>query len=939
MTKDITSEKVRMQFVGRHNALNAFYMRLAYRHMQNGIYYSGRGGVGKTWVLKKIINDNQDDPIRIVCPIIDFFNTQNHTVRGLQASIKERLESPTSFRMYDEALNHLRKAKTHPETLPSAIVNLEAYANEIFIKCVQDAIVGREVFLLFDTFERVQNLFVGKWFRNEFLPNTGDLIVAISGRSEPASAKMPDNVAIFELQGLDNEAFSELVRRRVPSASNEIVESIWKHTNGSPLIAHLIFELTVGERTEFLDRLTLLDDDETIQDISELQLWLMGQFIFPMSNFNKAVWAMSYLHRRFDEAILRYIVENTKWFEPSNFDLIFNDLSQSQYIKEYPHQQSHLLHDEIQRMVAEYAMPEVAINEEFFTNLHEVVVNHYYLNTISEIENTPEGEKTIAHYELACLLRSEHLGYTLDQDLDGGLDMYESYRGVVETQTQDYDFEELIWAEVRGHLNYWPEERSYQIALQRGQWLRKHSLFQKAEDHYRQMLSQFTIKEIDTLQSLGFMLMRQGEVNEARTVFLKSRSMVEENDYSMIATIENNLGQTARRAGEWDQALEHYANSFLAATIGGIPSGLLSVYVNRGYLYSLKGLYSEAKNQCEQALKLIESLADKENEQSRIFASMNLGTAYRHSGEYSVATKHYTQSLEVATAGKNKEAICNLLQHLGINEFTWGHKLRQDENKILAACNHQKKALQYLIEALDMAQSSDWRSALADGLNRLGKVYREIHRLLSLDSLTTPEKNCIKELLEIALKYQPPFEIEFEKDFLTVKNFVEANWLEKSVRLFEISALLADRGKDYHRTLESWTETARLLEELGMDNKVKLVIRRVERIKGFDYQEKLFEAISQLILADLDFKQNKTDQALVKYSNAYTILAEQSGYAIYLLKDRLKDLEWRLLSLPKDTILEWCNFLEKEWQSHSLLMKRPEMRNTIEYIRIKAMTQ
>lgn len=53
------SEAVRQRFVGRSEALAKFYLRFAYRHMKNGIYYRGRGGLGKTWILKKILLDNQ----------------------------------------------------------------------------------------------------------------------------------------------------------------------------------------------------------------------------------------------------------------------------------------------------------------------------------------------------------------------------------------------------------------------------------------------------------------------------------------------------------------------------------------------------------------------------------------------------------------------------------------------------------------------------------------------------------------------------------------------------------------------------------------------------------------------------------------------------------------------------------------------------------------
>jgi tetratricopeptide (TPR) repeat protein len=936
MNDTSVSEKVRAQFVGRREALDAFYLRFAYRHMKNGIYYCGGGGQGKTWVLQKIINDSQGDPIRVVTSIIDFFDTQNHSVRGLQATIKSRLQNPKVFEPYDEALKRLEGARSEPGTHPSTIASLEARADKVFIECCQEAIVGREVILLFDTFERVQQRYVGRWLRQEFLPQVGDLIVAIAGRPDPDPAQMPDNVVTYELKGLALEPFAALVRGRLPSVSDEMVESIWKRTDGAPLMAHLILDLHEPQRGRFIARLSQLGEDERVQDSPELQRWLVGQFADPPDNRNKVMWAMAYLRRRFDVPMLKHIVGNTSWFRPDDYEAIFNDLCQLIYVKEHPRQQSHLLHDEIQRVVAKYVLPDVGVWEEFRADLYDAVVNRYYPEAIETIEEAPPDRKSLADLDLARQLRAEQLGYIFDQDPDAGLEKYEAYRAEVEKKTQDYDFEELLWGEVREYLDDWEEERGYDICRKRGLWLHRHSLFQKAEGHYRQVLDRFKVKQVETQQALGFMLMRQGKISEAQAIFEASRSKVKEDDFETIAMIENNLGQAARRAGQWDQALEHYARSFHAAIIGRNPTGMANVYINRGYLYSAEGLYSEAKKQCERAIDILEPLpTSRENTQRAIYAWMNLGTVYRHSGDYPTAAQYYRKSLGLAQKGDDGEAICSALQHMGINEHLWGRVLRRERRELAEACEHQRQAWHHLVEALEMAQRSDWRNAIADGLNRLGKVCREIYRLQTVVSQMDEEVEGMPGLQQEVLAYQPPFEVEYEYDMLTVKQFADADWLEKAARLFEISALIADEVNDFHRALESWTETARLLEELGMEDTVPIVIRRIERTRGYDYQEALFGAMSELILANLDFKRQNLDRALEKYATAHSDLAEQSGYALYVLTDRLRDLEWRLLALPPDTALAWCDSLEEEWLRRSVLTRRPEMRDTLERIRFE----
>ena len=120
--------------------------------------------------------------------IIDFFDTRNHNIRGLQATIMSHLQAPEAFQPYNDLLNNLAAIRVeHEEVHPSAIASLETRINRQFITCCQQSIIGREVALLFDTFERVQHQHVGQWLLRKFLPKMRNLIVVIAGRPAPAT--------------------------------------------------------------------------------------------------------------------------------------------------------------------------------------------------------------------------------------------------------------------------------------------------------------------------------------------------------------------------------------------------------------------------------------------------------------------------------------------------------------------------------------------------------------------------------------------------------------------------------------------------------------------------------------------------------------------------------------------------------------------------------
>lgn len=945
------SEAVQQRFVGRVEALGAFHLCFSSRHSRNGVYYCGDGGLGKTWILKKILLDEANDTVRTVTDIVDFLDTQNHTILGLQATIESRLQAPQAFKPYDEIIEHLKTAQQQGEATDASVVaSLEARANQSFIECCQQAIIGREVVLLFDTFECVQQREAGKWMLRFFLPQVLGLIVVIAGRPVPEAAQMPDNIITHPLEGLSVQEVGDYTykRRNIPEITLNDIKTIQRCTGGAPLLIDLILDLSQPYRENYIAELDLQEDGVRIHDLPSLQEGLVGQFEDRKKRRNQLIWIMSYLRRRFDINMLAYIVESDVFksgelFLSGSYDEIFADLCKSLYVKEYPERQSHLLHDEIQRMVAQSILTRVDPKGELWEPLYDLIVDQYYSSIINDAETEDPETGHPRNLELAQQFRAEQFGYILDKDYRKGIEGYKTYRDEIE-RTHRYDFEELLWGEMRDHLKQF-EDSSYKICHNRGQWLRKHSLFSRAVDHYRQMLGWFPDQRIDSEQALGFMLLRQGEIDEAINMFEAStlncstEHCVSDDDFDQVARIENNLGQAYRQAGRWNEAFEHYNRSFRAASKAKNLSRLVSVYINRGYMYSLQGYYSTARQQCERAISLLEPLSDNPDDiQHAIFAWMNLGTTYRHAGNHARAFECYNKSKQIAESHNNREAICSVLQHLGINDHLRGRILRRQGEDLHIACGHQIQAFRYLTEALKMAWESGWQNAAADGLNRLAKVYREIEWLhqaiFALDASSGPPEAFVNLMAE-ANRYQMPFEVKYRYDLFNDKLFSELNWLEKSARLFEVSALIASEIRDSHRALDSWTELTRLFILLEQYDQVQLVMRWIEYTEGGDYQQDLFTAMNNITEGDLDFKQGRYEAALDKYGSAYARIAEQSGYASYFLTDRIRDLEWRLQELPPQMALDWCDALEQTWEMRSIYNLRPDMLDLIERVRLK----
>ena len=87
----------------------------------------------------------------------------------------------------------------------------------------------------------------------------------------------------------------------------------------------------------------------------------------------------------------------------------------------------------------------------------------------------------------------------------------------------------------------------------------------------------------------------------------------------------------------------------------------------------------------------------------------------------------------------------------------------------------------------------------------------------------------------------------------------------------------------------------------------------METLQGYDYHRDLFEAMNDISRADLHFVNGEVEAALAGYKEAYIRVARESGYASFLLLDRLRDLRWRLEALAPGEALRWLRELQDAW--------------------------
>ena len=574
-------------FVGRRKALEMFYQRFAYRHMKNGIYYYASGGIGKSWILQRILVENEHDATRTVTNVIDFSNTTNHSLHGLQNAIRSRLESselPDAFRQYDDAVHNLEvERKEQSADKAATIASLQERINKAFIKSCQTASAGRDIILLFDTFERVQQRHVGEWLVNVFLPQVKDLIIAIAGRPSNGLANVPDNILPYQLSGLEESDVSDYVAKIWPRPiPPKILQQLCRNTGGNPLLIQLALDA-------FITDLARLEQVASTEDLRTLRNLLARNFS-PPTNVNRIIWSMAFLKRRFDLHILEHIIEfgHSLSLEPQDAKMIAASVLSQRFVKVDSEIESHLLHDEMQVIVANL-LDDVDPRRQFRDELYRIIVQEYYSDLIDGANK--EGKRAFAQS-----LQAEQLGYMMSYQTREGLKQYGSFREDIEA-SHDYDFEELLWGEVRDNIDFLDRD-GYDVCFERGQWLIRHRLYSKAVDHFRDMSRRFSERLIAIHRWLGFALLRCGDFDGAVLTLEAGLSQIPKDDYRNIAEYQNTLGQVNRAKGAWDTALDNYGDALIGFASARDQSGMAGVYLNRGFLYSLTGNYDFAIEQC-----------------------------------------------------------------------------------------------------------------------------------------------------------------------------------------------------------------------------------------------------------------------------------------------------------------------------------------------------
>ncbi|MBI4738755.1 tetratricopeptide repeat protein [Candidatus Woesearchaeota archaeon] len=955
-----------LPFIGRNEALSVYHSLLSYRQQRNAVYYHASGGLGKTWVLKRLIEDCRRQPRwhiappEVENPIIDFFETANRSVGGLRHSIIDRL-GWEFFDAFKKLEGELRSLETKDPTSSSVHALSRRVDNQFFLD-FERAVQGKYVGLYFDTFEVAHTLRVGQWFL-EFLDDqrTKRCLIAVAGRTSAPILSLPANVIWDELEPFTKDETREYCQEHGWKVTSDEVTQLCESTNGHPLLMDLMFyfrNANICSLQELLEPAKNEKDREAKKKKTEQAVVRM--FTTPSQSVSLVIQDMAVLKRRFAPGIfdLRQQTNPESYLDLTDYETLRRRFLENDSFKELhsivkyrSEGQVLTLHDEVLRMFEEHAWvnpisPEAPRRqwERLRKELREEVVEVWYPQQIeTELKDQPDKQT------LRRILIGEYLGYLLGFDpQDAGVECYRKYFAEAKTAS-DFELGELLLAEILPCADRLPE-RGYEIFREHAQWLSDTGQYESAESLYKFIAKDHgepPVRRLYALANLGHTFQRMGrytnptplkllEANtfEKRIQSLDNAKVVYELGLMFANEVGNEnyqnafnqgLGAIEEAAGNWSKAKELYETSTPESDpTENVLVSWAQANTALAILDGKMGDYDVARTRCQQAIEALENYsqarpADIAN------AYFNLAQIERYDDRPETAQEHYEKAVGLGS-GLGDAYRAKFLQGRGTNLFTLGQRARENRQDI-AAIEYQAKAFKDLSTAVELCDKSDTKLYLADALRRLGSVYIELHALRPTSADETTRQR-IGELIQVSTEfsYSSP-EYEYVLIGVPDREFEKLDLLEKAQRLYEISYLEADALNQYHESFEGLTHAASIALRLKRSDEVKRYAEYCGTLHGAAYHEYLYNAVIDIIQAHLDFDEGYFEKALNAYIPNYLTLAEIGGYALRIFHLQARELEERLRRdvMPIEQRKQFLQRLESLWSKTTIFKVSPKL--------------
>ncbi len=215
-----------------------------------------------------------------------------------------------------------------------------------------------------------------------------------------------------------------------------------------------------------------------------------------------------------------------------------------------------------------------------------------------------------------------------------------------------------------------------------------------------------TLKEVETINEIGFYYMRLSEFRKAIEYFEPALSLLPTvGDSSLMAMILNNIGGAYDNLSEKQKALDYFEQALSILHAIGNTYGEAYALNNIGAIHSYLNQYQKALDYYEKALAIRRSIHDLRGQAETL---ANIGVLYADQNENQKALDYYEQALPFWRAAGDRYGENHLLNSMGV---------------VCEALGKIQLALDYYNQALPISREVGNRRNEARLLSNIGHIY------------------------------------------------------------------------------------------------------------------------------------------------------------------------------------------------------------------------
>jgi len=564
-------------FIGRAEEIKMFASWLADPNAPRILYIHDKaeeaekkGGVGKTWLLRKcaeLVRQMRQD---VVIVMIDFFNVGDRDRVFLAEKIITGLQklypawAPASF---NEAIEQYR---VETRRNPSESGNVETRIREVVSAALVDDLRRLDIHLaqeqktllvFIDTFEAIeQNPDVAVLLRSQTFPDNYQfehMRTVIAGRNRldwthPNWSGREQELQVMPLSPFNQQEMLEYFRIESIDLSpqSERARALYERTEGRPII--------IGLAIDVLNHRILTVDDLITVSKTEFESYLVPQVNKLENPLNWVILFMAHVYHHFNTSILEWILDGVAQSEPVELissERLSRTLPELSFVRRSGSGDDFVLHDEMRRLVTRYCWEILDTGQRFRKDISRSVVS-YYEQAMSHTSSEQRRQGYIIEmlYHRLFMNLNDGLAY-FQQQFQGSISLFKTA------------FARLLLQEVQKFIDLLP------LAQRNDAQFAEASLLHTEENPAAALNVLLQLKQevdsqwyeehrSDVLQEEGRCYLRQSKLLEAANSFTQSLKIEQERgNEQQSARLLTNLGLISRRRGQFSPALSYYEQS------------------------------------------------------------------------------------------------------------------------------------------------------------------------------------------------------------------------------------------------------------------------------------------------------------------------------------------------------------------------------------------